>query len=77
MINTESQHFFDLNSESVKSFTTVCEAYKATCRGWLISFATNQKKMRAKKLNGYTKKLSELEAAHKANQRMINYTLIC
>ena len=68
-INNETQHFFDTNSESVKSFATVWEAYKATCRGWLISFATNQKRIRTKKLNEYTKKLSDLEAAHKANPK--------
>lgn len=40
----------DTNSESVESFATTWEAYKVTCRGWLISFASNQKKIRAKKL---------------------------
>lgn len=45
----------------------VWEAYKATCRGWLISFATNKKKERANKFLEYTKKLLALEKAHKAN----------
>ncbi len=67
MINTETQNFFDMNSESVNSFATVWEAF--TCRGWLISFATNQKKMRVRKLDSLTKKPSESEATHKANPK--------
>ena len=67
MIINETNHFFDTNTDSVDSFATVWEAYKATCRGWLISFATNQKKERANKFKEYTNKLSALEKAHKAN----------
>ncbi len=67
MITTETQHFFETNTDSVDSFATVWEAYKTTCRGWFISFATNQKKERAKKFSGYTNKLSALEKAHKVN----------
>lgn len=44
---------------------------KATCSGWLISFASNQKKKPRglKKFNVFTKKSSDLEAAHKANPK--------
>lgn len=35
----KTQNLFDVNIESLKSFATVWEAYKARCRGWLINFA--------------------------------------
>ncbi len=69
LINKETKKFFDTNSDSVESFATTWEAYKATCRGWLINYASNQKKIREKKLTKSTKNLSELEAALKVNPK--------
>lgn len=61
MVTNETHHFFETNTDSVDSVATVWEANKATCRGWLISFTTNQETERANKLTEYTNKLSALE----------------
>lgn len=50
LINKKTKFFFDTNSVSDESFATTWEAYKVTFWGGLISFASNQKKIRAKKL---------------------------
>ncbi|KAF3858942.1 hypothetical protein F7725_012143 [Dissostichus mawsoni] len=38
--------FFEINLNSVPSVATVWEAFKATCRGWLISFSSAENKKR-------------------------------
>uniref|UniRef100_A0A3Q3GFL0 Endonuclease/exonuclease/phosphatase domain-containing protein n=1 Tax=Labrus bergylta TaxID=56723 RepID=A0A3Q3GFL0_9LABR len=68
-INTETQLFFEANEKSVNCFSTVWEAYKVTCRGWLISFASKQKRERAARMQKLTEVLSRLELAHKAKPK--------
>uniref|UniRef100_A0A3Q3FNA9 Reverse transcriptase domain-containing protein n=1 Tax=Labrus bergylta TaxID=56723 RepID=A0A3Q3FNA9_9LABR len=68
-INTETQLFFEANEKSVNCFSTVWEAYKVTCRGWLISFASKQKRERAARMQKLTEVLSRLESAHKAKPK--------
>uniref|UniRef100_H3A4M7 Endonuclease/exonuclease/phosphatase domain-containing protein n=1 Tax=Latimeria chalumnae TaxID=7897 RepID=H3A4M7_LATCH len=50
---------FSINEGSVESTHTICDAFKSTLRGWLISFATAQKKKVCERLE-----LSSLEKAH-------------
>lgn len=56
-------------NEGGDHFSTVWEAYKVTCRGWLISIASNQKKVTTDKIRKLTEELSQLDTAHKAKPK--------
>ena len=56
--------FFEVNLNSVLRVATVWEAFKATCRGWLISFASGVKKEHEGAKSQLNRKLKSLEEQH-------------
>lgn len=66
-VNTKA--FFEINTESVNSFSMIWEAYKATCRGWVISYATQEKKQRMKRIEELTVALNITEQQTEANPK--------
>lgn len=66
-VNTKA--FFEINTESVNSFSMIWEAYKATCRGWVISYATQEKKQRMKRIEELTVALNITEQQPEANPK--------
>ena len=70
--------FFDINLGSVASTLTVWEAFKATCRGWLISLSSAEKKKHEAvrtQLNNQSKKLEELHMQNPADLNLKNALL--
>lgn len=54
MINVKIQEYIEINLKSVQSLQTVREAFKATCRGWIISYSTASKKEKNARKHGLT-----------------------
>lgn len=53
LIRDKTAEFFEINLNSVTSIQTISEAFKATCRGWCISYGTakhTEKSQRKNKL---------------------------
>ena len=59
--------FFDINLKSVSLVSTVWEAFKATCRGWVISYASAEKKKPMKRKIKLCNELKALEEQHMSN----------
>ena len=62
------------------SIQIVWEAFKVTCRGWIISYATANKKIMVMKKNSLTSELKTLESQHMRdpmNIRLKHEMLIC
>lgn len=53
-----------LNLDSVLSVATVWEAFKATCRGWFISFSSAEKRRHHELKSQLNIKLKDLEERH-------------
>ena len=64
MIEERMQEFFSINLTPDVSIQTVWEAYKATCRGWIIDYASAKKKEKIAKKQCLCNKLKELESKH-------------
>lgn len=64
MINEKIQEYIEINLKSVQ---TVWEAFKATCRGWIISYSTASKKEKNARKHGLSKepKAERVEAVVK------------
>ena len=63
MIN-ERISFFEMNMNSVVSIQTVWEAFKATCRGWCISYGSAKQRERSQRKNKLMSELNNLEMQH-------------
>lgn len=64
MIEDRTREFFSINLTPDISIQTVWEAYKATCRGWIIGYASAKKKEKTARKQGLVNKLKELESQH-------------
>ncbi|KAF3836210.1 hypothetical protein F7725_028768 [Dissostichus mawsoni] len=64
LIKDQILDFFEINLNSVPSVATVWEAFKATCRGWLISFSSAENKKRRERKSQLNFKLKTLEEQH-------------
>ncbi len=64
VVKEKTQEYIDTNLNSVQSVQTVWEAYKATCRGWIISYSTAKKKEKMAMKQRLTTELKDLEAKH-------------
>lgn len=49
MINERISDFFEINMNSVANIQMVWEAFKATCRGWCISYGTAKQRDRSQR----------------------------
>lgn len=67
LIEKKTIEFFDINLKSVSSVSTVWEAFKATCRGWVISYASAEKKKHMERKIKLGNKLKALEEQHMSN----------
>ncbi|KAF3847106.1 hypothetical protein F7725_020134 [Dissostichus mawsoni] len=63
-LNTSLLKNKNINLNSVPSVATVWEAFKATCRGWLISFSSAENKKRREVKSQLNFKLKTLEEQH-------------
>lgn len=64
MIEDRTQEFFSFNLTPDIPIQTVWEAYKATCRGWIIGHASAKKKEKIAKKQIIVNKLKEMELQH-------------
>lgn len=64
LIRERITEYINDNLRSVPSIQTVWEAFKVTCRGWIISYSTAKKKRMMMKKNSLISDLKTLEAQH-------------
>lgn len=64
LIEERTQEFISINLASVESVQIVWEAYKATCRGWIIGYASAKKKEKMAKKQSLINELKNLESKH-------------
>uniref|UniRef100_A0A3B4V2V9 exodeoxyribonuclease III n=1 Tax=Seriola dumerili TaxID=41447 RepID=A0A3B4V2V9_SERDU len=69
LIKNRISEFITLNEYSVPSIQTVWEAFKVTCRGWIISYSTAKKKQRIEKKHKLQILLKDLECKHMENPK--------
>ena len=64
MLKEKTKEFIQINLTSVPSMQIVLEAFKATCRGWIISYAKAKKKRMVMKKNSLILETKTLESQH-------------
>ena len=62
MLKEKTKEFILIYLTSVPSIQIVWEAFKATCRGWIISYATARKKRLVMKKNSLILETKTLES---------------
>ncbi len=67
LITQRTDEFFRINMNSVSSIQTVWEAFKVTCRGWIIAYSTAKCRLRNLKKNDLLVKIKTLESKHMVN----------
>uniref|UniRef100_A0A668AN23 exodeoxyribonuclease III n=1 Tax=Myripristis murdjan TaxID=586833 RepID=A0A668AN23_9TELE len=72
-IRGKIKEYFALNLHSVNSIQTIWEAFKATCRGWFISYSTAKKREKNERKQSLKDELNKLEKGHMREPD--NYTL--
>ena len=80
MLKEKTTEYIQINLTSVPPIQIVWEAFKATCRGWIISYATAKKKGMGMKKNSFILKTKTLESQHlrdPKNIRFKNEMMIC
>lgn len=65
MITKNTELFFKENMTAEIRFGTIWEAYKVTCRGWIINYSSYKKKMANYQMENLTATLKDLEDKHK------------
>lgn len=71
MLRDKIALFFETNINSVSSIQTVWEAFKATCRGWCISYGAAKFKEKAQKKKNLELELKRLEMQHMSSPNNI------
>lgn len=79
-IRTKIQEYFTLNMNTVSSIQTVWEAFKATCRRWIISYSTAKKREKNERKNSLKEELNKVEKRHMRepdNHMLRDRVLLC
>lgn len=71
-IHERTLEFLKNNLNSVPNVQAVGEAFKATCRGWLISYSTVKKKNKQNKKESLIKEIKKVEIQHMSNPSNID-----
>ncbi|KAF3832143.1 hypothetical protein F7725_025808, partial [Dissostichus mawsoni] len=64
LIENKIKEYISINVDSVSSIQTVWEAFKATCRGWIVSHAPAKHRKAIKKKNNLQSELKTIEKQH-------------
>lgn len=64
LISQRISEFFEINMPSVPSIQTVWEAFKVTCRGWIIAYSSTKRKLRNEKKKKQLEAIRVLELNH-------------
>ena len=73
ILKEKTTEFIQINLTSVPPIQIVWEAFKATCRGWIISYATAKKKRMGMKENSFILKTKTLESQHLRDPKNIRF----
>ena len=71
MLKEKTKEFIQINLTSVPSLQIVWAVFKATCRGWIISYATAKKKRMVMKKNCIILETKTLESQHMRDPKNI------
>ena len=75
MLKEKKKEFVKINLTSVPSLQIVWAVFKATCRGWIISYATAKKKRMVMKKNCLILETKTLESQHMRDPKNIQLKL--
>lgn len=67
------QEFIKINMTGTISISIIWEAFKATCRGWIISYASHKKKETFRRKIEILSKLKDLEVKHMSDPGNISF----